>query len=43
MELGTISGNWTDFDVSMLLIADDNVIERVIVGGFKRLIGRCDD
>ncbi len=43
VEFGTISGNWTDFDCSVLLIDDDSVIERVIVGGFKRLTGRCND
>lgn len=39
IELGTISGNWTDFNCSILLIDD----ESVIVGGFKRLIGFFDD
>ncbi len=46
--LGIISGNWTVDDevfiatFSFLLLIDDGiVIERVNIGGFKRLIDRC--
>jgi hypothetical protein len=43
--LGIISGNCTGFEgiCSTLFIDDENVIDRVTVGGFKRLTNRCDD